>query len=200
MTQYHLFILKSEILIPYSRKVSVHLSHRFCIEKKEDILLSPMTKAPTPTVKSEKLRDNTKKPPKTLITQRLRNDSGQSVGVTTATQLVCLNPITSAQTSHLPQQPCNQNMPNTTIITEMEPNPAINKPWPRAARWIMFNCNYDISSVMMWDPDVMSPSSSGHLSVPSHTCLWPQYRRQWRKTSIWLNSLLFWPALNKLYK
>ena len=46
-----------------------------------------MTKAPTPTGKSKKQRDNTKTPPKTSITQRLRTDLGRSVGVTTATQL-----------------------------------------------------------------------------------------------------------------
>ena len=39
-----------------------------------------MTKAPTPTEKSKKQRDNTKAPPKTLITQRLRIDLGRSVG------------------------------------------------------------------------------------------------------------------------
>ena len=33
--------------------------------KKEEILLSPMTKALTPTEKSKKQRDNTKTPPKT---------------------------------------------------------------------------------------------------------------------------------------
>ena len=34
-----------------------------------------MTKAPTPTEKSKKQCDNTKTPPKTSITQRLRTDS-----------------------------------------------------------------------------------------------------------------------------
>ena len=41
-----------------------------------------MTKAPTPTEKSKKQRDNTKTPLKTLITQRMRTDLGRSVGVT----------------------------------------------------------------------------------------------------------------------
>ena len=36
-------------------------------EKKEEIWLSPMTKAPTPTEKFKKWRDNTKTPPKTSI-------------------------------------------------------------------------------------------------------------------------------------
>ena len=41
-----------------------------------------MTKAPTPTQKSKKHRDNIKTPPKNSITQRLRTDLGRSVGVT----------------------------------------------------------------------------------------------------------------------
>ena len=61
-----------------------------------------MTKAPTLTEKSKKQRDNTKTPPKL----RLHNDLGRSVGVTTATTLVWLNRFTSAQPSHLPQEPC----------------------------------------------------------------------------------------------
>ena len=43
-------------------------------EKKEEIWLSPMTKAPTPKEKSKKESDNTKTPPKTSITQRLQTD------------------------------------------------------------------------------------------------------------------------------
>ena len=41
-------------------------------EKKEEIWLSPNTKAPTPTEKSKKQCENIKKPPQTLIAQRLR--------------------------------------------------------------------------------------------------------------------------------
>ena len=55
-------------------------------EKREEIGLSPMTKALTPTSKFKKQRDNTKTPLKTSITQRLRTDLGRSVGVTIATQ------------------------------------------------------------------------------------------------------------------
>ena len=48
-------------------------------EKKEEIWLSPMTKAPTTTEKSKKQRDNTKTPPKnfnyTTIANRLRTVS-----------------------------------------------------------------------------------------------------------------------------
>ena len=39
-----------------------------------------MTKTPTPTEKAKKQRDNTKTPPKSSITQRLRTDLGRSVG------------------------------------------------------------------------------------------------------------------------
>ena len=44
-------------------------------QKKEDIWLSPITKAPTPTEKSKKQRDNTKTPPK----YRLHNDCGPTL-------------------------------------------------------------------------------------------------------------------------
>ena len=47
-----------------------------------------MTKAPTPTEKPKKQRDNTQTPPKTAITQPLRTDLERSVRVTIATQLV----------------------------------------------------------------------------------------------------------------
>ena len=67
-----------------------------------------MTKAPTPTEKSKKQRDNTKMPSKTSITQRLRTNLGRSVGVTIATQLVWFNRFTGSQPSHQPQNPCNQ--------------------------------------------------------------------------------------------
>ena len=78
--------------------------HFFCLvdieEKKEEIWLSPMTKAPIPTEKFKKQRDNTKTPPKTSITQRSRTDLGRSVGVTTATKLVWLNRFTGSRPSH----------------------------------------------------------------------------------------------------
>ena len=69
-------------------------------EKKEDIWLSHMTKAPKPTEKSRKQSDNTSTPPKTLTTKRLRTDLGRSVWVTIATQLVWLNRFTGSQPSH----------------------------------------------------------------------------------------------------
>ena len=59
-----------------------------------------MTKAPTATQKNKKQRDNTKTQTKTSITQRLRADLGQSVGVTIATQLMWLNRFTGSQPSH----------------------------------------------------------------------------------------------------
>ena len=49
-----------------------------------------MTKAPTPTEKSNKQCDITKTPPKTSITQQLRTELGRSVWAI-ATQLVWLN-------------------------------------------------------------------------------------------------------------
>ena len=49
---------------------------------------------------SKKQRDNTKTPPKTSITQRLRTDLGRSVGVTIATHLVWLNRFTGSKPSH----------------------------------------------------------------------------------------------------
>ena len=60
------------------------------IEKKEEIWLGPMTKAPTPTEMSKGQSDNKNNATKSSITQRLRTDLGRSVGVTTATQLVWL--------------------------------------------------------------------------------------------------------------
>ena len=69
-------------------------------EKREEIWLIPMTKAHTPKEKSKKQPINTKTQPKTSISQRLRTDLGRSVGVTIATQLVCLNRLMGSQTSH----------------------------------------------------------------------------------------------------
>ena len=59
-----------------------------------------MIKAPTPTDKSKKQRDNIKTPQKFSITQRLRTYLGRSVGGTTAIPLVWFNRFTSAQPSH----------------------------------------------------------------------------------------------------
>ena len=48
-------------------------------EKKEELWLSPMTKAPTSTEKSRKEKKS-KTPPKTSMTQRVRTDLGRSKG------------------------------------------------------------------------------------------------------------------------
>ena len=56
-------------------------------EKGRDLTQS-YDKNPYTTEKSKKQRDNTKTPPQTSITQRLRTDLGRSVGVTKVTQLV----------------------------------------------------------------------------------------------------------------
>ena len=61
------------------------------VQSMKEIWLSPMTKAHTPIEISKKQNDNTKTPPKTSITQRLRTDLGRSVEITIATQLVWLN-------------------------------------------------------------------------------------------------------------
>ena len=58
--------------------------------------VQPLYQQKSPTKES----DNTKTPPKSSITQRLRTDLGQSVGVTTATQLVWLNQFRGSQPSH----------------------------------------------------------------------------------------------------
>ena len=71
-----------------------------CKEKKEEIWLIPVTKAPTPTEKSKKQCDNIKNTTKnfdyTTIADRLRMVSWSKA----VTQLVWLNRFTSAQPSH----------------------------------------------------------------------------------------------------
>ena len=70
-------------------------------ERKEEIWLSLVTKAPTAT-ESQKGKMTTQiTPQKSSITQRLRTDLGRSVEVTTATQLVWLTWFTG-QTFPLP--------------------------------------------------------------------------------------------------
>ena len=73
---------------------------RFTEREKGRYLTTAMTKAPTPTEKSKKQRDNTKMPPNTSITLRSRTDVGRSVGGTAATQMVRLNRFTESQPSH----------------------------------------------------------------------------------------------------
>ena len=50
-----------------------------------------MTKAPTPTEKSKKHRDNIKTPPKTSITQRLRIALGQTLKITISINFTTVN-------------------------------------------------------------------------------------------------------------
>ena len=75
------YIAANEIMINfwYSQK-----------DKKGEIWLSPITKAPTSKEISKKQRDNIKNGPTTSITQRLRTDLGRSVVVTTAAQQLWL--------------------------------------------------------------------------------------------------------------
>ena len=65
-------------------------------------------KSPYTDRKSQKQRNNTKTPPKTSITQRLRTDLGRSVLVTIATHLVWLNRFKGSQPSYYLQKPYNQ--------------------------------------------------------------------------------------------
>ena len=51
-------------------------------EKNEEIWLSPMTKAPTPTEKAKKQCENTQTPPKTSISQPLRTNNSHPTSVT----------------------------------------------------------------------------------------------------------------------
>ena len=67
-------------------------------DKKEEIWPSPMTKAPTPTEMSKGQVTTQTTPQKSSIEQRLWTDLGRSVGVTKATQLVCLTGLRA----HLP--------------------------------------------------------------------------------------------------
>ena len=74
-------MLKLEVYLGFS-------SSNQAREKERDSWLSHMIEALTPTENSKKQSDNTKTPPKTSITRRLRTNLGRSVGVTIATQLV----------------------------------------------------------------------------------------------------------------
>ena len=74
--------------------------------KREEIWLSPVTKSLIPIEMSNGQRDNTKTPPNSSITQRLRTDLGRSVWVATVAQLVWLSGL-RAKHSHSPQQPWN---------------------------------------------------------------------------------------------
>ena len=76
---------KNTILFQFLKK-SVILENCLRLEeKKEEILLSSTTKAPTRTEISKGQIDNTNNATKSSITQRLRTDLGWSVWVTTAT-------------------------------------------------------------------------------------------------------------------
>ena len=80
-------------------------------EKKEEIWLSPMTKAPTPTEMSKGQTDNTNNATKSSIKQRLRTDLGRSVGITTATQLVWLTGLRA----HLPTNHNSRTIKRTHV-------------------------------------------------------------------------------------
>ena len=81
------WVLQTHLSICNSKFENKIQSRSVVQEKKEEIWLSPMTKAHTPAEMSKGQSDNIT-PQKSSITQRLRTDLGRSVGVTTATQLV----------------------------------------------------------------------------------------------------------------
>ena len=68
---WNVLILRICNIFKYSKEYKL-LIENYSQEKKEEIWLSPMTKAPTPTEKSKKQRDNTKPHQK----RRLHNDCG----------------------------------------------------------------------------------------------------------------------------
>ena len=79
--------IKSDLkwCIHLSRSLFLYLKQNYLRnvkEKKEEIWISFMTKTLLPTENSQKQYVNVKTPPKTSITQRLRVDLGQSVGLT----------------------------------------------------------------------------------------------------------------------
>ena len=92
---------RSASLVPQKQEYILLQKYIFVIEKKEEIWLSPMTKA-LHQQKYQKGKVTTQTTPqKSAITQRLRTDLGRSVGVTTATQLVWVTWFTG-QTFPLP--------------------------------------------------------------------------------------------------
>ena len=98
----------------YCSIYNVSLFYRYFIQRKKEKDLTQSTEKKTVTENSKKQSDDTKTPPKTSITQRLRIYIGRSIGVTTATQQVWLNRFTGSQPSHLPQKLCYQK--NTHYI------------------------------------------------------------------------------------
>ena len=92
----------------YERLVSTfeHLQ-----DKKEEIWLSPMTKASTPTEMSKVQSNNINNATKSSIKQQFRTDLGRTVWVATATQLVWLIGLRA----HLPT-PRNSRVMKRTYI------------------------------------------------------------------------------------
>ena len=68
--------------------------------EKEEICLSPMTKAPTPTENPKHNVTTQKTPSKTSITQRLLTDLGRSAGATIAVAIGLIKPVYGLQPSH----------------------------------------------------------------------------------------------------
>ena len=136
-----------------------------------------MTKAPTPTEKSKKQRDNTKTPPKTSITQRTRTDLGRSAGVTIATQLVWLKPVYGIPTFQLTAKAGLLKGPNDTFNYLLQrlciPGPNTNK--------IEFWNNLDLQRVIKKQKSL--PTSLGGFPWLK----WRTYVAQ--AEQIWLNGI-----------
>ena len=84
-------IITVDVFVTTSLRVVVSLWSIYGI-KKEEIELSPMTKAQTKKILSNATRQT---PPTHLIKQRLRTDLGRSVVVSTATQTEVSNKVSN---------------------------------------------------------------------------------------------------------
>ena len=67
---YLLYEIFQNMELIYLEHTKIRSNSDHCNEKKEEIWIRPMTKAPTTTEKPNKQRDNTQTPPKNSITQR----------------------------------------------------------------------------------------------------------------------------------
>ena len=105
-----------------------------------------MTKAPTPTEKSKKQRENTKTPPKTPMTQRLRTDLGRSVGVTIATQTGVVKPVYG-----IPTLKCPLNTDTVPFCLH-------------SLVWILWHNRFRTQYRRMWRLTSLSPEKKGKRS------------------------------------
>ena len=90
--------------LSYSGVKKIKVMVKLYSNSQDDMWLKAVTKAPTPTEKSKKQRDNTKPSPKILITTNTDRLRTSQFWVTAATKLVRLNGFYGRQPSHSPQQ------------------------------------------------------------------------------------------------